>query len=37
MEENLTMADFMEEIENSMRKVYKDDVLKGTIIEVNEE
>ena len=37
MEENLTMADRMEEIENSMRKVYKDDVLKGTIIEVNEE
>ena len=37
MEENLTMADFMEEIEKSMKKVYKDDILKGTIIAVNEE
>ena len=37
MEEKLTMADFMEEIEGSMRKVYRDDVLKGTILSVNEE
>ena len=37
MEENLNMEDFMEEIEKSMKKVYKDDVLKGTILSVNEE
>ena len=37
MEEKNTMLDFMDEIENSMKKVYKDDVLKGTIISVNEE
>jgi small subunit ribosomal protein S1 len=32
-----TMADFMDEIEKSMRKVYKDDILKGTIIAINGE
>lgn len=37
MEDQYTMADFMDEIEQSMRKVYKDDVLNGTIISVNEE
>jgi len=35
MEEQYTMADFMDEIEKSMKKVYKDDVLNGTIISVN--
>ncbi|MEI8217105.1 MAG: 30S ribosomal protein S1 [Eubacteriales bacterium] len=37
IEEQNTMADFMDEIEKSMRKVYKDDVLNGTIIAVNDE
>ncbi len=37
MDEQNTMADFMDEIEKSMRKVYQDDVLKGTIISANEE
>ncbi|MFA5636899.1 MAG: 30S ribosomal protein S1, partial [Anaerovoracaceae bacterium] len=37
MEEKLTMEDFMEEIEKSMRKVYRNDLLKGTILSVNEE
>jgi small subunit ribosomal protein S1 len=37
MDEQNTMADFMDEIEKSMRKVYRDDVLKGTIISVNTE
>lgn len=37
MEEKTTMADFMDEIEKSMKKVYKDDVLNGTIISVGEE
>ncbi len=35
-EDQSTMADFMDEIEKSMRKVSKDDILKGTIIEANE-
>lgn len=37
MEEKTTMADFMDEIEKSMKRIYKDDVLDGTIISVNEE
>lgn len=37
MEEQNTMADFMDEIEKSMRKVYKDDILNGTILSVNDE
>jgi len=37
MEEKLTMEDFMEEIEKSMRKVYRNDLLKGTILSVNDE
>lgn len=37
MEEQFTMADFMDEIEKSMRKVYKDDILNGTILSVNDE
>lgn len=37
MEDNFTMLDFMDEIEKSMRKVYKDDILDGTIIAINEE
>ncbi|MDD2189916.1 MAG: 30S ribosomal protein S1 [Eubacteriales bacterium] len=37
MDEQNTMADFMEEIEKSMKRVYKDDVLKGTIITVGDE
>lgn len=37
MNEQNTMMDFMEEIENSMKRIYKDDVLKGTIISVGDE
>jgi small subunit ribosomal protein S1 len=36
MEEKTTMQDFMSEIEQSMRKVHKDDVLEGTIISAGE-
>jgi len=37
MEEKNTMADFMDEIEKSMRRIYKDDVLDGTIISVKDD
>jgi len=37
MEEKNTMMDFMDEIEKSMRRIYKDDVLDGTVISVGEE
>lgn len=37
MEEQNTMQDFMDEIEKSMRRIYKDDVLEGTIISVGDE
>ncbi len=37
MEEQNTMMDFMDEIEKSMRRVHKDDVLDGTIISVGDE
>ena len=37
MEEKTTMADFMDEIEKSMRRIYKDDVLDGTIISVKDD
>lgn len=37
MEEQNTMLDFMDEIEKSMRRVHKDDILDGTIISVGEE
>lgn len=37
MEEKNTMLDFMDEIEKSMKKVYKDDILDGTILSVNDE
>ena len=37
MAEQNTMMDFMEEIENSMKRIYKDDVLKGTVIRVGDE
>ena len=37
MNEQNTMMDLMEEIENSMKRIYKDDVLKGTIITVGDE
>lgn len=37
MEEQNTMMDFMDEIEKSMRRVYKDDVLDGTIISIGED
>lgn len=37
MEEQNSMLDFMDEIDKSMRRVYKDDVLNGTILSVNEE
>lgn len=37
MEEQNTMLDFMDEIEKSMKRIYKDDVLNGTIISVNDE
>jgi len=37
MEEQNTMMDFMDEIEKSMRRIHKDDVLDGTIISVNDE
>lgn len=37
MDEQNTMADFMEEIESSMKKIYKDDVLEGTVMTVGEE
>ena len=37
MEEQNTMLDFMDEIEKSMKRIYKDDVLDGTIISVNAE
>lgn len=37
MEEQYSMSDFMDEIDKSMRRVYKDDVLNGTILSVNEE
>ena len=37
MEEQNTMMDFMDEIEKSMKRIYKDDVLKGTIITAGDE
>jgi small subunit ribosomal protein S1 len=37
MEEQNTMMDFMDEIEKSMKRIYKDDVLEGTIISAGEE
>ena len=37
MEDQHTMADFMDEIEKSMRRVHKGDILNGTIIAVNAE
>lgn len=37
MEEKNTMMDFMDEIEKSMRRVHKEDVLDGTILSVGEE
>lgn len=37
MEEQKTMMDFMDEIEKSMRRVHKDDILDGTILSVGEE
>ena len=37
MEEQKTMMDFMDEIEKSMKRIYKDDVLDGTIISAGEE
>ncbi|HHU16913.1 MAG TPA: 30S ribosomal protein S1 [Clostridiales bacterium] len=37
MNEQNTMMDLMEEIENSMKRIYKEDVLKGTIITVGDE
>lgn len=37
MNEQNTMADFMEEIESSMKRIHKDDVLKGTVITVGDE
>ena len=37
MEEQNTMLDFMDEIEKSMKRIYKDDLIKGTILSVNDE
>ena len=37
MEEQNTMMDVMDEIEKSMKRIYKDDVLGGTIISAGEE
>lgn len=37
MEEQNTMQDFMDEIEKSMKRIHKDDVLDGTVISVGEE
>ena len=37
MEEKNTMLDFMDEIERSMKRVYKDDVLRGTVLSANDE
>ncbi|QOX64717.1 30S ribosomal protein S1 [Anoxybacterium hadale] len=37
MEEKNTMMDFLDEIEKSMERIYKGDLLKGTVISVNEE
>lgn len=37
MQDQHTMEDFMDEIEKSMKKVYKDDILDGTILTVNDE
>lgn len=37
MEEKNTMMDFMDEIEKSLKRIYKDDVLDGTVISVGEE
>lgn len=37
MEEQNTMMDFMDEIEKSMKRIYQDDVLDGTIISAGEE
>lgn len=37
MEEKNSMMDFMDEIEKSMIRIYKDDVLDGTVISANEE
>jgi len=37
MEEEKTMQDFMEEIEQSMKRIYKGDILEGTIISVGDE
>lgn len=37
MDEQKTMMDFMDEIEKSMKRIYKDDVLDGTVITAGEE
>ena len=37
MEEKNTMLDFMDEIEKSLKRIYKDDVLDGTVISAGEE
>ena len=37
MEEKNTMMDYMDEIEKSMERIYKGDLLKGTVISVHEE
>lgn len=37
MDEQNTMNDFMDEIEKSMKRIYKGDVLKGKIISINDE
>lgn len=37
MEEQNTMLEFMDEIEKSMKKIYKGDVLKGRVISANDE
>lgn len=37
MEEKNSMLDYMDEIEKSMKRIYKDDVLNGRIIAVNDE
>ena len=37
MDEKNTMMDFMDEIENSMKRIYKDDVLDGTVISAGDE
>ncbi|WP_105616232.1 30S ribosomal protein S1 [Vallitalea okinawensis] len=37
LQENVTMDDFIDDIEKNVKKIYPDDIIKGKVISVNEE